>query len=174
MVNRSPMAQEFVSLRDAMGQLLEESFTPFFSGMRNSVNAGGRTVPLDVYATPGEVVIIAAIPGSTPEDVEVSINDGTITLSGNVQNAAEAQETRGATWYLHELPFGRFRRSVVLPIEVDASRADATFEHGILKISLPKSEATEPRKIAIRGSSEMPSIEPGAETGQPSAATPND
>lgn len=174
MVNRSPMAEEFVSLRDAMGQLLEESFTPFFSGTRSAVTSGGRTVPLDVYATADEVAIIASVPGSTLEDVEVSISDGTVTLSGNVQNVAEAQETRGATWYLHELPFGRFRRTVVLPMEVDASRADATFEHGILKIRLPKSEATKPRKIAIRVSSETPGLESGSQNGEATAAKPND
>jgi HSP20 family protein len=174
MVNRSPMAQEFVSLRDAMGQLLEESFTPFFSGTRSAAAGGARSVPLDVYATADEVVIIAAVPGSTPEDVEVSINDGTVTLSGNVQNAAEAQETKGATWFLHELPFGRFRRTIVLPMEVDASRADATFEHGILKIWLPKSEATKPRKIAIRVAPETQGLESGNQNGESSAVESND
>ncbi len=173
MVNRSPMAQEFVSLRDAMGQLLEESFTPFFSGTRSAATGGGRTVPLDVYATADEVVIIAAVPGSTAEDVELSINDGTVTLSGNVQNAAEAQETKGATWFLHELPFGRFRRTIVLPMEVDASRADATFEHGILKIWLPKSEATKPRKIAIRVASDTPGLESGTPNGATSGTGSN-
>ena len=150
MVSTLPMAQEFVSLRDAMNQLLEESFTPYWTGTRGRNGGVARPLPLDVYATQDEVVVIAAVPGVRPEDVEISINQGTVTLSGTFANVAEAEEVKGATWLLHELWHGRFRRSITLPTEIDAAKAQATFADGILTIRLPKAEQAKPRKIEVR------------------------
>ncbi len=161
MVNRFPATDEFVSLRDAMDRLMAESFVggPF----RSLWSAGGTgnsatrmPLPLDVYATSDEVVIIAAAPGMRPEDLEVTINQGTVTLSGQMRDAASAEEAKGATWYLHELPHGTFRRSVTLPIEVDGSQAEATFEHGVLRLRLPKAEQAKPRRIEVRAGSSQP------------------
>ena len=149
MVSTLPMAQEFVSLRDAMNQLLEESFTPFWTGARGSNGGVARPLPLDVYATQDEVVVIAAVPGVRPEDVEISINQGTVTLSGTVANVAEAEEAKGATWFLHELWHGQFRRSISLPTEIDAAKAQATFADGILTIRLPKAEQAKPKQIKV-------------------------
>ena len=87
---------------------------------------------MDVYATPDAFVIVAAAPGLRPEDLNVTYNQGTVVLSGRIANAAEAEDAKGASWYLHELWHGRFERSITPPFEVDAGRAEATFEHGIL------------------------------------------
>jgi HSP20 family protein len=107
-------------------------------------------LPLDVYATADEIVLIAAVPGIRPEDIEVTINKNTVTLSGTTPNVAASEEAKDATWYLHELSSGTFSRSVTLPIEVDSSKADATFENGVLRLSLPKAETAKPQKIQIR------------------------
>jgi HSP20 family molecular chaperone IbpA len=112
---------------------------------------GGRmSLPLDVYATADAFVIIAAVPGIRPEEIEVTINKNTVTLAGQTPNVAVSEDAKEATWYLHELPSGSFTRSVTLPVEVDASQADATFEHGVLRLTLPKAEAAKPRRIEIR------------------------
>ena len=63
---------------------------------------------------------------------------------------ASSEEAKDATWYLHELPHGAFQRSVTLPIEVDPAKADATCEHGILRLRLPKAETAKPRKIELK------------------------
>ena len=151
MVSSFPFGQDFVVLRDAMNQLLEESFVPT-RGSRSSSGNGTmvRPLPLDVYATADEAVIIAAVPGMSPRDLEVTIDQNVVTLSGTVPTAAESDQGKGATWYLHELWHGQFRRSVTLPFEVDADQADATFENGIVRIALPKAERAKPHKIAIR------------------------
>lgn len=107
---------------------------------------------LDVYGTKDEVVLIAAVPGLRPEDIEITINQNTVTLSGTVPNAAQSEEATGATWYLHELAHGAFQRSITLPMEVDSTRADATFEQGILRLRLPKAETAKPKRIEIRSS----------------------
>lgn len=153
MVSRFPVAEEFVSLRDAMDRLLSDSFVggPFRSFWSAPANGTPRMpLPLDVYATSDEVVLIAAAPGLSPENIEITINQGTVTLSGKTPNVAQSEEAKNATWYLHELPHGSFTRSVSLPIEVDAAKADATFEQGILRLRLPKAEQAKPRQIKVR------------------------
>lgn len=151
MVSQFPFGQDFVVLRDAMNQLLEESFVPS-RGSRSSAANGTmvRPLPLDVYATQDEAVIIAAVPGMSPQELEVTIDQNVVTLSGTVPTAAESEQGKGATWYLHELWSGQFRRSVTLPFEVDAAKADASFENGIVRIVLPKAERAKPHRIAVR------------------------
>jgi HSP20 family protein len=154
MVSRFPRAEEFVSLREAMDHLLSESFvgSPFRSIWSSGVANGNVRIalPLDVYADEDEVVVIAAIPGLRPEDIDITVNQNVVTLSGTLHNAAASDEAKQATWYLHELPHGTFQRTVTLPVEIDAGQADATFEHGILRLSLPKAEQARPKQIRVR------------------------
>ena len=152
MVSQFPLSSDFVHLRDAMQQLLQESFVPS-GGSRYGWSTGFRAgpLPLDVYATPDEAVVIAAMPGMSPENLEITYTQNTLTLSGSVPSAAESEQGQNATWFLRELWSGQFRRTVTLPFEVDASKAEATFEHGIVRITLPKAEWAKPQKIAIRG-----------------------
>lgn len=170
MAGQSLVTNDFVSLRDAMNQLFEESFTPFWASTRGRNGVGAQALPLDVYATAEDVYVIAAVPGMRPDDVEVSVNQGVVTISGTLQNAADAEEAQGATWYLHELAHGQFRRSVSLPIDVDAAKADATFADGILKLRLPKAEQAKPRRIEVRvggiNSNEPAAVEAGTSSKQ--------
>ena len=68
-------------------------------------------------------------------------------------NVADSDHGKNATWYAHELWSGQFQRTVTLPFEVDAGKAEATFEHGIVRIALPKAERAKPQKIAIKAAS---------------------
>lgn len=104
-------------------------------------------IPLDVYATEDTVVVFAALPGANPNDLELTVDDHTLTLSATIGGEAPGDEE--AAWYLRELPRGTVRRSLTLPFDVDADKATATFEHGIVWIGLPKVEAAKPKKIAI-------------------------
>lgn len=150
MVNTFPFGSDFVVLRDAMNQLLEDSFV-LTRGPRagGSASQTARPLPLDVYATNDEAVIIAAVPGMNPSDVDVTIDQNVVTLAGTIPTATESEQGKGANWYLHELWHGPFRRSVTLPFEVDASRTEATFENGIVRVVLPKAERARPQKISI-------------------------
>jgi HSP20 family protein len=155
MANRVPAANEFVSLREAMDRLVNESFvgTPFrnFWPVASSSNGSTRmALPLDVFSTQDEVVVIAAVPGLHPDDVEVTINQNTITLSGQLRDVAAAEGAKSATWYVHELPSGEFQRTITVPVEINASKADAIFKHGILRLTLPKAEQAKPKQIKVR------------------------
>lgn len=150
MATRYPAA--VFSVRDAVDRLFNETFTP---GMSQSVWTAGTNgtraeLPLDVYATSNEVVILAAIPGVTSSEIEITAERNTVTLSGEIKNVVKAEEAKDASWYLHELPSGVFRRSLTLPIEVDSARAAAKFENGMLRLTLPKAEAAKPRQIRVQ------------------------
>ncbi len=158
MVNQFPFGSDFVFLRDAMNQLLQDSFVPSGgsrSGWSNATRNGttARPMPLDVYATPDEAVVIAAVPGMNPEQLEITYTQNTLTISGSVPNVAGSDQGQNATWYAHELWSGQFQRTVTLPFEVDADKAEATFEHGLVRIVLPKAERAKPQKIAIKARS---------------------
>lgn len=156
---RRPVSGEFVSLRDAMDRLLSAGVSG--SPCRTLwTSANGRTsrrpLPLDVDATADEVVIVAAAPGPNLANPTITVDHGAVMIGDEIPNAIGSIEAKQATRYLHELPSGTFRRGVPLPFEVDAARADAAFEHGILRPRLPKAEQARPKQITVRV--------PGAET----------
>src|SRR3712207_106864 len=95
MVNTFPFGSDFVQLRQAMQELLQDSFVPS-GGSRYSLGTGtramARLLPLDVYATPEEAVVIAVVPGMNPEQLEITYADNTLTLSGSVPSWAESEQ----------------------------------------------------------------------------------
>ena len=165
MVNTFPFGSDFVQLRQAMQELLQDSFVPS-GGSRSPWSTGSgpmaRPIPLDVYATPDEAVVIAAVPGMSPENLEITYTGNTLTLSGTLPSAAQSEQGQNATWYLRELWSGQFQRTVTLPFEVDPAQAEATFEHGIARITLPKADWAKPHKIAIKAGSGQQAIGTGA------------
>ena len=165
MVSQFPLSSDFVLLRDAMNQLLTDSVVPS-GGTRSGWGGGSRSmtrpVPLDLYATPDAAIVIAAVPGVTPENLEITYTQNTLTLSGSVPEVAESEQGQHATWYLRELWSGQFQRTVSLPFEVDASKAEAAFEHGVVRITLPKAEWTKPQKIAVTAGSGQQAIGAGS------------
>ena len=153
---RSSLLNDIVGLRNTIDQLFGEnpfgeSFNTLWSRAESSGWPVARPMPLDVYATDNEAVIVAAVPGMHPDDLQLTVQQNTVTLSGQVRNVADTQEAKDATWYVHELPSGTYRRSLTLPFAVDADQANATFEHGILRVVLPKAESAKPKRIAISG-----------------------
>ena len=92
----------------------------------------------------------------TAGDIEISIEKNTVTIKGEVPSVVKSDHAQGADWYLHELPSGSFHRSLTLPIEVDASKAEATFESGVLRLTLPRAEAARPRQIHVQVGSTQP------------------
>lgn len=154
---RSPFLSEALSLQNTLDRVVNETLGdgPFHSLWSQSGNRGGtiaQAMPFDVYATEDQAVILAAVPGMHPEDLEVTVHQNTVSLSGTISNVAEAEETKGATWYVHELGSGSYRRSITLPFPIDADKVQATFDYGIVKVVAPKAEQARPRRIAITGS----------------------
>lgn len=132
--------REAVSLRDAMDRLFEESVvTPV---------KGGVTMPkIDIKEKKDAVVVKAEIPGVAEEDVEIEITDNVMTISGEKK---EEKEEEKDGYHYKESHSGSFTRSFSLPTEVAAEKAEAEIKNGILTITVPKTEAKQPKKISIK------------------------
>jgi HSP20 family protein len=140
--------QEAISLRDAMNSLLQESFVrPGAAPSQGSYAA----LPLDVCENENEFVVKASLPGVKPEDVQITVHGDTLTVRGESKSE---QEKKGEHWHLRERRYGTFQRSVSLATPVDSEKAQASFEHGVLTLTLPKSEAAKPRQIKVGGPSQ--------------------
>ena len=152
MATRYPVTSDFVSLRDVFDRFMTDvvSSGPSRQAWSAAVNGATRfALPVDVYATANEVVIIAAVPGLEASDIEITIDKNTVTLRGKIANVAQAEQTEGATWYLHELPRGEFSRSLTVPVDIDSASAEAVFHNGVLNLRLPVAETAKPRKIQV-------------------------
>ena len=145
-VRRSSPFGELMTLRSAMDRLFEDSFVPRWTGLNDS-----NGVALDVSTTADELRVEASLPGFKPEDVEVTIEGGTLTITG--QTSSEDQKGEGS-YLVKEIRRGTFTRSVTLPDGLEPDKASATFENGILSLRVPKAEKVKPRQIRISPVSE--------------------
>ena len=103
---------------------------------------------MDVYETDEKVVVTVELPGIAAGDVEVSVEDSTLAVSGTREFASEVTEE---SYHRIERRYGSFSRAVSLPPQVDTGKVDARFEDGVLSIELPKVEKAKPKKIQIKG-----------------------
>ncbi|HEY92503.1 MAG TPA: Hsp20/alpha crystallin family protein [Dehalococcoidia bacterium] len=142
---RCQHTHEPVSLRQAMDKLFEDSFvTP--SRFLSTFSPGGTT-PIDMYHTDNEVVVKAALPGVKPEEVDITITANTLTIKG--ENKVE-KEIKREDYLYQEHRYGTFGRSVALPSGLDSDKVEASFENGILTLTIPKSEQVKPKQIKVK------------------------
>jgi HSP20 family protein len=102
---------------------------------------------MNVWTDADSAVVTAELSGVSLDDIEISVEDDTLTLRGNRQPAELGE---GVTYHRRERRYGSFLRSFRLPFRVDAEKVDAIFRNGVLSISLPRAEEDKPRRIAIR------------------------
>ncbi|NQV00791.1 MAG: Hsp20/alpha crystallin family protein [Parcubacteria group bacterium] len=102
---------------------------------------------IDVYQTPNEIVIKSTIAGVKPEDIDITMANDMITIKGNREKDEEVKEE---DYYYQECYWGPFSRSVILPVDVEVDKADASMKNGILTIRLPKVEKIKTKKILIK------------------------
>jgi HSP20 family protein len=145
-IQRWDPVRDIVSLREAMNNLLEESFVRPRAGM--IAMTGGMAV--DLRESDQAYVVETIVAGAKPEDVEISVLGDTLRIAVEVRDEGEHH---GEKWLLRERRFGHFERALTLPAQVKADEASADFKDGILTISLPKAEAARPRSIPVRGAS---------------------
>jgi HSP20 family protein len=103
-------------------------------------------LPLDISESEKSVVVRASLPGFRPEDVDVQVHNGILTIKAEQK---EEQDESGERFLRRERRFGAVTRSVALPSMVDEDACEATLEHGVLTLRIPKSQAAMPRKIKI-------------------------
>jgi HSP20 family protein len=122
-------------------------------------NGADSYFPLDLYETEEDVVVKASLPGARPEDVNVSVNGDVLTIKAETK--AESEEKQ-PNYYRQERRFGVMQRALQLPVRVDADKANADFEHGVLTLHLPKAEEARPKTIEIKPKNVIESSTTGA------------
>ena len=142
-VRRPSPFGEMITLRQAMDRLFDDDYRPFrfLSG-----GMDGPGLPLDVTTDNDKLTIEAALPGVTPEDVDITIENGTVTISGKTAMERSGEE---GSYLVQEIRRGSFSRSVTLPTGLEADKATASFENGVLRLEIPKAEQVKPRQIRI-------------------------
>lgn len=159
---------ELTPLREMMNRLVEESFImPRWMTPARELMA---TFPIDVCETENDVIVKAALPGLRPEDIDVRITDNVLTIKGEHkeeremgrpmeaqmggqqkgQPAGQQGQTR-PTYYRREMSYGTIFREITLPTYVQADKSQATFENGILTLTLPKAEQAKAKRIQVQG-----------------------
>jgi len=136
---------EMVSLRDAVSSLLHESIVPP-SGARPARGDAIFTLPLNIEEAENDFVVTASMPGMKPEDVRTTVLGDTFTIRGE---SKDEDELKCHNWLVRERRAGSFQRSVSLGTLINADKASAQFENGVLTLTLPKSEQARPKQINI-------------------------
>jgi HSP20 family protein len=131
------------SLHDELDRLFE---APWAELTRTSQLLSGWTPALDIHEDKDSFIVQAELPGMKREDIEVSLHDGALSISG--ERKAEKQY-EAAEVYRTERCLGKFQRTISLPVPVAADKVKAQYQDGVLTVTLPKTEAAKPKQIDV-------------------------
>jgi len=134
---------QLTNLREEINRLFE---IPFGDGARESEFFGWAPA-LDLYEDKDCVVVKAELPGMKKEEIEVSLHQGSLIISGERKVESENQNGDNSR---SERFFGRFQRALELPKPVDPNHVNATYKDGILTVKLSKTEESKPRQISVK------------------------
>jgi len=137
--------REMMTLREAMDRLLEESVVRPRTSWRRGTSGEPLRLPVDVYTTPEEIVLVTSLPGLLPEEVDITIEGDTLTIRGELRPPLDNVE-----YLFQERTYGHFSRSLTLNVPVNVEKAEAVFENGVLTLTLPKMEAVKPKTIKVK------------------------
>jgi HSP20 family protein len=147
--------RELSTLQSEMNRL----FNAFFDeGDNGRLRQGTRrwAPAVDLFERDNSLVLKADLPGLTEGDVKIELHDNVLTISG--ERSADFEDKQNG-YYRVERAFGSFSRSLTLPEGVDADQIKASFENGVLEVTIPKPEERKPRRIEIAASGENKTIE---------------
>lgn len=148
-IRRSSPFAELLSLRQAMDRWFEDAFIRP-PGMYHAAS-DTHGLPLDIYTTPDALVVEAALPGVKPDDVEITLTGDTLVITGTMQESGRADDQG---FLYQEVRRGTFTRTVTLPAEYRPEEAAASFENGMLRLSIPRAAEAKPRQIRLTPTTE--------------------
>lgn len=136
--------RDMTTLRERMNRLFEDMAAS--RGEEKDLTTSSWAPAVDIYETENEVVLTAEIPGIEEKDIEIKVEDNTLTLKGERKFE---KETKEENYHRIERAYGSFFRSFTLPAFVDQDMIEAEHENGVLKIRVPKRAELKPRKVKI-------------------------
>jgi HSP20 family protein len=125
---------------------MDRMFEDFFSRPLG-FQSGWNLPAVDMYQTDNDVIVKATIPGISPDELDIQITGDTLTLQGEIK---QEEHIENAKYHLREHHYQSFSRSLTLPVQVVADKANAEIKNGILTLTLPKAEETKPKVITVK------------------------
>jgi len=139
----SPM-NRLASLREEVNRLLDGTLAGFTG---NVGLFGGWSPSVDVFQDKDNVFIKAELPGMKKEEIDISFQDGLLTICGERKQESEVREGES---FRSERFFGKFHRTVSMPTKVDAEKIKATYKDGVLNVELPKAAEAKAKQIEVK------------------------
>jgi HSP20 family protein len=134
--------RELSVLQDRMNRLFQD----FAPRHEQELTAGNFVPPVDIYEDEQSVTLKVEVPGLDPKDVDVQVENNTLTIKGERKFEKEEKEEN---FHRIERRYGSFVRSFTLPSSVDTDKVKADYEHGVLKIQLAKRAEAKPKQIKV-------------------------
>ena len=141
--------RDLVTLREKMNRLFEEAYSS--RGSEKDLITSTWTPSVDIYETDHELVLTAELPGIEDSDINIELEDNTLTLKGERKFEKEIKEEN---YHRIERAYGSFARSFSLPPNIEQEKISAEHEIGILKITIPQKPQTKPKKISVINTTE--------------------
>ncbi len=138
-----PTFDRLANLRDELDQFFESPLAPF---AQTASLLSGWTPTIDMYEDKDNFIVKAELPGMKREDIEISLHEGALSLSGERRQEERHED---AETYREERFVGKFHRSIALPKPVAAERVKAHYKDGVLTVTLPKTEEAKPKQIEV-------------------------
>ena len=137
---RTNPLREMAAMQNAMDRMFEDTW-------RNLSATENALLAIDVHEDADGYTLLANVPGVDPDDIDVTMQEGAISISIDIPQPEVAE---GARLHTQERPFGTFTRTLRLPRAVDPNAIEADYENGVLTLTLPKTADAQPRQIPIR------------------------
>jgi len=136
--------REFAQLQDRLNRVFTDAYRGNDEGL---MTTGSWVPPVDIYQNGDhELVLKAELPDMTREDIDITVDNGTLTIKGEKKLSSEVKEEQ---FHRIERRYGTFTRSFSLPQTVDTAKVGADYRHGVLTIRLPLREEAKPRQIKV-------------------------
>jgi HSP20 family protein len=134
--------RDLLNLQNEMTRVFGRAYGEEGEGIRAS-----WAPPIDIYETHEAYRVVAELPGFSPDQVDVTVNEGTLTIKGERKFYDEVNEEN---FHRVERRFGAFQRIVSLPQQVESDKVEASFDKGVLTVSIPKAERAKPHRVEIK------------------------
>jgi HSP20 family protein len=139
--------RDLVGIQDRMNRLFDEAFRGARGTSEEEWALGGSWAPMvDIYEQNGDIVLKAELPGVDPKDVDIRVENNTLTLRG--QRHFD-KDVKRESYHRVERSYGAFSRAFTLPNVVDTEKIKADFKDGVLRLTLPQREEAKPKQISI-------------------------